>query len=363
MLNKNCHILMNLIRAALHEESLNIVNDGSIDWVYIGNIARAQGVTAIVWKSVMRLMDEHGLTAEQMPDRRLKLRWALGAEAVVNRYELQRKNAASLADIFAEKGIRTVVMKGLAIGTYYPQPQYRECGDLDCFLGEDYERGNRICERIGAYVSRDYYKHSTIKYRGLPVENHRYFLPVRGSRRMKALERHLRDIVLSGKTYYVPGTKLIVPSPDFNALFLTMHGFNHFLSEGIKLRHILDWALFLNAEQHNIDWSEFYRWTDKMHMTRFADALTAICMKYLGLQIADPAIHTESPYAERILYDTLFESDGINNKGYSPWKTRFMLVRHKLSSAWKYHKIYRRSVSIELLRSAWGFLFERNPKL
>ena len=260
-------------------------------------------------------------------------------------------------------------MKGLAIGTYYPRPEHRECGDLDCFLTIDgtssdgYEIANRLCEQIGAKVSRDYYKDATIKYRGLLVENHQFYLPVRGSRKVKALERHLRKIALDGKISYVPDTKLIVPSPDFNALFLTMHGLNHFLSEGIKLRHILDWALLLKAEQDNINWEEFYHWADKMHMTRFADALTAISVEHFGLQITNPAIHTTSPYAERVLEDTLYKSNGVFNKGYSPWKARFVQVKNKFAFGWKYHKIYQKSVLVELLKSGWAFCFERTPKL
>ena len=142
-----------------------------------------------------------------------------------------------------------------------------------------------------------------------------------------------------------------------------MHSLNHFLSEGIKLRHILDWALLLKAEQNNINWEEFYHWADKMHMTRFADALTAISVEHFGLQITNPAIHTTSPYAERILHDTLYMSQGLFNKGYSPWKVRFMQVKNKFSFAWKYHKIYQKSILIELIKSVFAFLFEKNPKL
>ena len=327
------------------------------EWGALFKISAKQGVLAIVYDVVAQL------PKECQPPRGLNIQWALSVEAIENRYEMQRKTSALLAELWAEQGIRTIVMKGLALGTYYPNPAHRECGDLDCFLGEGYEKGNQICEQIGAKVSRDYYKDSTIRYRGLLVENHRFFLPVRGSRKMKALERHLRSVALKSEVTYVPGTKLIVPSADFNALFLTMHGLNHFLTEGIKLRHILDWALLLKAEQNNINWEEFYSWADRMHMTRFADALTAISVEHFGLQITNPAIHTTSPYAERILHDTLYNSEGLFNKNYSAWKSRFVQVKNRLSYGWKYHKIYQKSIILELIRSVGAFLFEKNPKL
>lgn len=333
------------------------------EWRQLFRLSAQQGVVAIVYDVVAQL------PKESQPPRSTNIQWALSVEAIENRHELQRKTSALLANLWAEQGIQTIVMKGLAIGTYFPKPEHRECGDLDCFLTIDgtssdgYEVANQVCEQIGAKVSRDYYKDSTIKYRGLLVENHRFYLPVRGGRKVKELERHLEKIALRGKTSYVPDTKLIVPSADFNALFLTMHGLNHFLSEGIKLRHILDWALLLKSEQHNINWKEFYYWADKMHMARFADALTAIAVEYFGLEITNPEIHTTSPYADRVLDDTLFKSEGLFNKGYSAWKSRFVQVRNKFSYTWKYHKIYQKSVIVELIRSVLAFLFEKNPKL
>lgn len=356
------------IRISLFEENIDskhFVSLSEEEWKELYRMSVQQGLLAIAYDAVRQL------PAECQPPRGIKLQWALGAEAIENRFQMQHKASALLADLWTEGGFKTIVMKGLAIGTYYPNPAHRECGDLDCFLttgampisSDGYERGNQLCEQKGAKVERNYYKNSHIKYRGLMVENHRFFLPIRGRRSVKELERHLRHVALRGKIDYVPNTKLIIPSADFNALFLTMHALNHFLSEGIKLRHILDWALLLKAEQDNVNWTEFYQWADRMHMTRFADALTTISVEYFGLQITNPAIHTSSPYSERILRDTIENSDGIHNKGYSAWKSRFMQIKNKFSFAWKYHKIYQKSLLLELSKSIFAFIFEKHPKL
>ncbi len=326
------------------------------DWKMLFRLSAKQGVLALVWEVVQ------ALPSEQQPPREIRLRWALSVEAIENRYEMQYKTSALLAEMFAEQGLRTIVLKGLAVGTYYPEPRHREFGDLDCFLGEGYEQANQICEQLGAKVDRSYYKDAVIRYRGLLVENHRFMLPIRGSRRMKQLERYLEQIAVDESVRYVGDTKLIIPTPLFNALFLTMHGVNHFVSEGIKLRHVLDWAVLLQAEQHNIYWEEFYVWADRMHLTRFANALTAIAVEHFGLEVTNTQIVTTSPYAERILRDCI-ESETIYNKGYSAWKSRFVQVRNKFTSAWRYHKIYQKSVIVETLRSVWAFYFERNPKI
>lgn len=319
----------------------------------------------------------HALTTNydlRQISRKLRLQWALNAENVEKRYINQRQRAIEFSDRLKEHGIGLNVLKGFAISRYYPTPEYRECGDLDCFLTFEtessnsksksaYEAGNCIAEELGANVERDYYKHSTIKFKGLIIENHAFCTAIRGSRKRKAFERHLQNLIATNPSTHIDNSNLIQPSSDFNALFLTAHSFEHFLTEGIKLRHILDWALLLKAEQNNIDWKEFYKWTDKMSMTIFADAVTAISVNYLGLEVTNPEIHTTSPYAELILKDTLYYSDSIHNKGYSAWKERWHLVKSRFSNTWKYHKIYRKSITVELLKRVVGFIFERDPKL
>lgn len=346
--------LLSLAKASINGgvATLNSITE----WDKLYAIAAQQGVLALVFDAVSTL------PLEQQPPRALKMKWIASIANIEARYNYQKKAAMELAEKFHQNGITTYVLKGFAIAGYYPKPKHRECGDLDCFLGADYERGNCVAEAIGAKVTREYYKHSIIRYRKLMVENHQFCIGIRGSRALKEFERHLEGTLSKGATN-IDGSHLIKPSVDFNALFITMHALTHFLVEGIKLRHILDWAVLLKAEQDNINWKEFYQWADSMHMTRFADALTAISVEYFGLQITNPAIHTSSPYSERILRDTIENSDGIHNKGYSAWKSRFMQIKNKFSFAWKYHKIYQKSLLLELSKSIFAFIFEKHPKL
>ena len=374
MLNTS-NFITPLLRIHLFEEQTIQESPTTIyqkDWEALFQLAQQQGVLAIIWDAICTLANEEELTPDQMPDKALKLQWALRAEKIESRYNKQKMLAEKLSGAFAESGINTYVLKGLAISSYYPTPEHRECGDLDCFLasvadnGEfvpRYEDGNVIAEKIGAEVERDYYKHSHINFKGLMVENHAFCTAVRGSKERKEFERHLQKLLATKPSTPIDGTVLRRPCADFNALFLTAHGMGHFISEGIKLRHIIDWALLLKAEQDNIDWTEFYRWSDKMNMTRFANALTAISVKYLGLVVTNPAIQTTSPYAERILEDTLYHSEGIHNKGYTKLVSRVKLIQNRLSYIWKYHMIYQKSMLLDIARSCIAFIFEKNPRL
>lgn len=347
-------VFISLVKASITGEVATLC--GVPNWDKIYTLAAQQGVLALVFDAVATL------PLEQQPPKALKMQWIASIANIERRYNYQKNVAINLAEQFHKNSIKTYVLKGFAIAGYYPKPEHRECGDLDCFLGGEYERGNCLAESLGAKVTREYYKHSIIYYKKLMVENHQFCIAIRGSRTLKAFERHLETIISQGATM-IDGSHLIKPSADFNALFIITHALTHFLVEGIKLRHILDWALLLRAEQENIDWGEFYKWADRMHLTSFADAMTAIAVEHFGLQITNADIHTSSPYAERILRDTIDNSEGIHNKGYSAWKSRFMQIKNRLSFAWKYHQIYQKSLLWELSKSVFAFLFERHPKL
>lgn len=357
-------VLFKLLRVGLGlDAEAREVIAGQPDWRAVYAEAAAQGVLAVAWSGVERLMAEGRLSAEQLPSREVKIAWALNAERIEKRYMRQRALSSELAAIYAEQGIDTFVLKGFAVSRYYPTPSHRECGDLDCFLGDDYERGNQVAEQAGASVERDFYKHSHISYRGLMVENHQFCTAIRGEQRRKSFERHLQQLLHSAPRVYAEGTKLILPSADFNALFLTNHSLEHFLSEGIRLRHILDWALLLHHEQMSIDWTIFYEQCERRGLTIFANTMNSLAERYVGVELRHPSIQRDERYIERVLEDVHCTSQAIFNRKVSAMQARMLLVKNRLSAMWKYHKIYRRSMLWDVARLAWGLIAERTPKL
>ena len=129
----------------------------------------------------------------------LKIQWALEAEYVKINYNNQKRVIKDISNIFASHSIKTYCLKGLSLSQYYPMPSLRECGDFDCYLDGKFDYGNTVAINNGADFDPHDYRHSLISYKGLKIENHRYFLPIRANNRNKRLERYLREIVCSDK--------------------------------------------------------------------------------------------------------------------------------------------------------------------
>ena len=373
------NLLLNTLRATINIEPIdtNLYAFHSEEvWKSLFMLSAQHGVIAIIYTAITDLPKEH------QPPRNIKLQWALSAEHIKKRYHKQFALASELSSIYTRHDIRTFVLKGVAISKYYPIPSLRECGDLDCFLvnadesepqgittqsdnrpKSRYEDGNIIAEKAGVKVDVGFYKHSHINYKGLVVENHAYCTAIRGSRKRKELERHLQILLATQPNTNIGDGDMLCPSADFNALFLTAHSFQHFLTEGIKLRHVLDWGLLLKHEQHNIDWKSFYEWCDKMHYTKFADALTAIAIEDLGIEITNSNIHTKSKYKDKVLEDILFSNNTIHNTNASTLKKRLMIIRNKLFGGWKYRELYERSALVDTIQMIIAFFIERKPQL
>lgn len=370
-MNNAVEVLFALVKKVIGLDTTLNWSAERLNWVDVYRISAEQGVLALVWDAVVRLSREGVISAQQMPEKALKLEWALRAKKIKSRYHKQREAAELLAEAFAAKGISTNVLKGLAISGYYPVPELRECGDLDCFLASSangsyaccYDEGNEIAVTLGAEVKKEFYKHSHIHYRGLMVENHAFCTAVRGSKERKALERHLQHLLSTQPSTPIEGTRLLRPCPDFNALFLTAHGFGHFLTEGIKLRHILDWAVLIDAEQDNIDWKSFYEWCDRLHYTKFVDALTAISIEYFGLTVSNPMIHTQSALRDKVLDDVLYVNHSINNRRGSKLRKRLLVLRNRLFGGWKYRELYEKSAVVDTMQMVFSFFTERTPKI
>lgn len=369
---KTSHTILQLLRQAIGDRTEEVEDWANTDWQKLYKASRQHGITAIVWYQLHKLMTKGEIPAEQLPDRALKLSWAVNAENIIKRYHKQERLSAELAEIYANHNIATIVLKGLAISGYYPTAEHRECGDLDCFLlyrndkgvpTPCYAEGNRIAKEAGAKVEEDFYKHSHINFRGMMVENHAFCTAIRGSRRRKEFERHLQQLLITKPTTPIANTLLLRPCADFNALFLTAHSFGHYLTEGIKLRHIVDWALLLKAEQDNIDWESFYAWCDRMHYTKFAEIMTAIAVEYLGVDITNPAIRSKSPLTKRVIKDIMHSNRSIHNLKISKTKERMLIIRSRLFGGWRYRDIYERSAFMDTLSMITSFIFERKPKL
>lgn len=357
--NSSIRVLYKLLSTSLGNEHMCLL-PRNVDWWAVVDLSLSQGVVAIAFDGLQKILDANpsmdlGLDKPELEG--LKYKWLGCCLEVEGRNLQQRKVMKAMADTLAKKGVRTMLMKGQANSLYYPEPLHRAIGDIDVFFS-DYDLGNKIAAEIGAKVDTSWYKHSQIHWKGEMFENHKYFVHTRDGKRGKKLDKTLRELLEGAEYEHFPDSTVLLPPVLFNALFLTYHSMAHFLSEGIRLKQIVDWAMFLQKEQTRIDWPRFYSMCEDFHFCRWVDAMNDIAVHQFGVIVDVPEVVCESPYAEKILHSAFHDKNLVFSSGKSGLANRIHLITNMFKYSWKYHQIYQDSILKQLWYYISGYLFK-----
>lgn len=339
-INKDTLYFFRLVRsgaglgaAPVSDTADTAVTPGS--WERIYRMAADHGLSAVVWDGIRRLP-----TAEP-PPRETRIRWALSAEKLEERYRHQQQTASKLAARFSEEGLRMLLLKGLGLSRDYPIPEHRECGDIDIYLYGQSDKGDRILHEIGAHLYFDVPKHSEYVWDGVLIENHRTILNVRRNRTERELNALLVRLLEKDGTHgLAPGIQ--TPPATFNAIFLIRHAAVHFQKEGIVLRHLCDWACFLTRHWDEIDHALFRTAMEDYRMDRFADLMTAAAVEYLGAEVPGP--ECEAGMLGRFMEEVLTLSPmpdkplpRLFRKLSGPYRNRWRLREVLRTPVWRYY--------------------------
>lgn len=353
----------------------NLASVSAVEWNEVVNLAFAQGVNAVAADGYNRMFAEGSsdgcaFEIDESLDN-LKYEWFLSVLQAEEDYRHFAEVVCSLAGIFAEKGLKMMVMKGYGLSQDYPIPAHRTLGDIDIFLSDGTTpvdglnpaavKGDKILRSLGFKVNNYNPHHSEFKYDGITIENHHFILDNDSHSSNAKIERRLRALLLWNNAIDVNGVNVYLPSATFCALHLLRHSGGHFCTTGIHLRHVMDWGMFIKAHHDEIDWPELIRSAQEFCIIKWMGCLNAICVDYLGLDASlFSPVESDKALVARILNDIFYpEFQGdipsmTHIFSYGLAKTRKMIVNR-----WKYPLVYEEG----LLRSFWSLAKNRLRRL
>lgn len=347
-LNTSEQMLFALLRASLHQAKaepsfFQQASDG--DWKQCYQLAARQGVMALAWDGVMTL------PADLQPPRTLKLTWGMAVQDYEMKYARYCRTIQELSDYYAAQGIVTVQMKGVGLSSYYPVPAHREGGDIDIFTysadatrmtnQEANHLADELIRKQGIEVEMHSYKHSNFFYKGIPIENHKFFLNVEHYPLAVQANGWLKQCMCPQTTELLEGEcHILTPSPAFNTLFLAFHAAQHYGS-GLALHHLCDWAMLI--ERYGVQLPAELK--DKRFLEAIA-ALTRLANQYLGtrVEMTGGEMLAEEMLQE-ILHSKFPHKVGVPVKGklnILKFKTRRFLYMSRLSNRILYVPLWKR---------------------
>lgn len=347
MLDKNILNLLALIRIAITGNDKKALIE-NLDWDKIFDISKKQGVSAIVIDALEKL------PSDICPSRPLLLQWIGHTTMVERMYAKHRERITSLAELYGRYGIRMLLLKGYGCSLCYPKPEHRPTGDIDVYLFGKQEEADALIEKeLCIEVHREYHKHSIFDYKGVEVENHAKFIDDISHKSNIRFEKILMSVLEQEECLKSPLDNVLLPTPTFNAIFLLRHTGEHFASNEITLRHVLDVGLFFKQHHSDIDWSFVFDVYKSERILDFFNGLVTICVDYLGIDgfcfaenDAKFSYKHDIELADRILADIFMPKErlpmsivGIDTMGK---KLRYAVEKtlRWWRNRWKYRIVY-----------------------
>ena len=186
----------------------------------------------------------------------------------------------------AMEHIPYVVLKGMASARYYREPGLRTMGDVDFLIKEeDIEKVERIITGLG-FKKKDNKEHGAHiafhRYPNSVWEMHWSMSGIPTGKNGDPVRKYFFDTIADSQLVEVSNSKYVAPDDFHHGLILLIHNARHMINTGIGLRHICDWAVFVDSVY---DFDVVFK--DKLTecgLYRFAQILTLLSSKYLGLR-------------------------------------------------------------------------------
>lgn len=171
-----------------------------------------------------------------------------------------------------------VILKGTSAAQYYPFPEFRAMGDIDIITRRnDYDCACKQLTDKGfvettSLADKERGRHRTFAKNKYTVEVHAFFASMNDVNKAKYFD----DLVINS----INNNHVL---PDMvNGLVLIEH-INQHMEEGLGLRQIIDWMMFVDKCLPDGKWTEFEEYARKTGLESLAIAVTRMCELYLGL--------------------------------------------------------------------------------
>lgn len=277
-------VFLELLRAGMWGRKPQ-VPQGFDQWGSVVRLAKSQSVLGVVGQVMLSDQDVSARVPQELKAKVKKF--------VMNNvltHTLLNNTLIKVVSTLREGGVESVLLKGQGLARNYPQPELRQCGDIDLYVG--LENGERvhdllspIAEKIDGkeYITVGKHYHVTMPG-GVEVEVHRYT----DNHLTKKLEETYQAASAKGTTeglvvYDFAGTPVNTPSDEFNAFFVFNHLFHHFLTSGIGLRQFCDWMMFLHTRKGKLDLEYLRKLLIDMDMLMPWQAFGCVLVDKLGM--------------------------------------------------------------------------------
>lgn len=255
-INDKKELFLQLLQIALENRERFDTAPTEKEWQGLLEEASRQAVVGVTCHVFERLSED------QLPPRRVKMQWCGLTEFTREKSSDMNDKVGKVATRLSQHGFDSMLLKGAGTALLYPDPTVRTNGDIDIWAWPKEMAKASLAERRKVMVdyARRYdptcdvcYHHTSLPaLRGTKIELH--FTPtwMNAPKANRFLQHRFDECRTEGKyKAYSPTLHVNIPSLAFNVVYPLIHICRHLFSEGIGMRHIVDYYYILRMREQS----------------------------------------------------------------------------------------------------------------
>jgi len=291
--------LLNLLQAGINGQP-PALPQADIDWEKLLQEAVQQAVPVLAWESLQ--------SAQKQVPAQVYALWsqvAMGKLAT----NLQAGYAQSqLVKLLEGHNVAYCILKGEASASYYPKPELRVLGDVDFLIEPDklQEVGDLLVEAGFTRSHEGHERHQVFRRQREHLEMHFEIAGIPGTEQGAQIRAFLEPVLQTCQQADVGSGGFLMPSDLFQGVVLLLHMQHHMLDQGLGLRHLCDWACYVNKTADKPFWeTQLLPLFRKIGLLTYAQVMTGTCVTYLGIDSPDWLTEVDTSLCQAVIEDIL----------------------------------------------------------
>ena len=290
-------IFFAILRSIVWGTSADVPSD--IDWQAVLNLAARQKCLHAfsVWSKVNTISTPY--------DKQLNANMLV----LLARHARLNQLAVEVIGLLAQHNIPATLIKGASLAGLYPDPDMRDFGDVDIYVGEEHYL--HAAEIVTAAYP-DAHWHSDIRggihyilvldeKMDRVVELHRVTMEFQDKKADSLYQAFTYKYLTLPGRMSIAGAHVPVPSVAYNTLYVFMHAWHHFKTTGVGFRQLADWALCLHQAHKQLtaeEWQNLCEEIDAiltaLHMKTVWQTFAHVLVEQLHLPSVDVPLFSEA---------------------------------------------------------------------
>lgn len=241
-------LFFDLCRVAIGQQEILTHVPSHEEWRLLYDLAVRQALVGVCFAGVGKL---HRLGYDVPVD--VYMKWLAMAAKIQQRNGLMNRRCVEAQQLLTEAGLRSAILKGQGVACLYPEHLrlLRQSGDIDMWVPCGMENSMAFVRRRYGEVEYDYINAHIPMFKDVEVELHwraQSLANLFKNRKLQEwLEREETKCQMLGGEAELPNKigLITVPTAEFNAIYLLLHGYHHFFEGGLGLRQVMDYYFLL----------------------------------------------------------------------------------------------------------------------